>query len=405
MRLAGCTIAPQAHLAQARVLIESFFAHEPNGHFYLLLVDGLPSNETLDPRVHLVAPSQLPTDEYTALCFEYNAGELCAALKAWFLFVLISVYGERQVVLLDPETLVLQPLDAMRQALAAANLVLTPNFIAPAPVQAGVTEDELLLRVGAFHSGVLGVRATDETTRCLAWWAERLRHGCHVDPARGLFLDQKWLDLAPALFDGVTVLRDPAYHVTWANLYGRNLTEENGQYRVNGQPLVCFRFSGLDPLDRQARGASGQSISLAADAPLRRLMDGYAARCMEQGYQRLQRLPYLYAALDNGVPIHSLLRSLYGGLDEATRRTFGNPFVTAPPGSFWRWATAMRVDLNGLTPFLVHLHRARPDVAAVYPHSQGEHRAAFAQWAQTHGVREHGYDPRLVALDHFESEE
>ena len=404
MRLAGCTIAPHALLAQARVLIESFFAHAPNGHFYLLLVDGLPPHETLDPRVHLVEPSQLPTDEYTALCFEYNGGELCAALKAWFLFVLLTLYGERRVVVLDPEALLLQPLDVMHEALGAANLVLTPNFIAPAPFQVGVTEDELLLRVGAYHSGILGVRATDETTRFLAWWAERLRHGCHVDPARGLFLDQKWLDLAPALFDGVAVLRDPAYHVTWANLYGRDLTEERGQYRVNGQPLVYFRFSGLDPLDRQVRGASGQPLSLAPDSPLRRLIDSYAARCLDEGHQRLQRLPYPYAALDNGVPIHPLLRGLYGDLDDVTRRGFGNPFVTAPPGSFWRWATAMRIDLNGLTPFLVHLHGARPDVAAVYPHIQGEHRAAFVHWAQTHGMREHGYDPRLVELDHFASE-
>ena len=391
-------------MAQARVLIESFFAHAPDGHFYLLLVDGLPPTETLDSRVHLVEPSELPTDEYTALCFEYNAGELCAALKPWFLFVLLSRYGERQVVFLDPELLILQPLDTLRQTLGAANLVLTPNFVAPAPMHDGVSEDELLLRVGAFHPGVLGARASDETTRCLGWWAERLRHGCHVDPARGLFLDQKWLDLAPALFDGVAVLRDPAYHVTWANLYGRDLTEAGSQYRVNGQPLVCFRFSGLDPLDRQVRSASGQPLTPAPDAPLKRLIDGYAARCLDQGYLRLQRLPYPYASLDNGVPIHPLLRGLYGSLDDARRRAFGNPFVTAPPGSFWRWATAMRLDLHGLTPFLVHLHRARPDVAAVYPHLQGEDRAAFVHWAQVHGVREHGYDPRLVALDYFENE-
>ena len=391
-------------MAQARVLIESFFAHEPDGHFYLLLVDGLPPQERLDRRVHLVPPSELPTDEYPQLCFEYNADELCAALKPWLLSVLLDRYGERQVLLLDPELLILQPLAAARQALATANLLLTPNFVAPAPMLDGATEDELLLRVGAFHPGVLGVRAGAETARCLAWWAERLRHGCHVDPARGLFLDQKWLDLAPALFDGVAVLRDPAYGVTSANLYGRDLTLDSGQYLVNGRPLVCFRFSSLDPVERRVTGASGQSLTLAPHSPLKRLIDAYAQRCLDQGYHRLAGRPYPYGALDNGVPVHPLLRGLYGGLPDATRRAFGDPFVTAPPGSFWRWATAMRLDLHGLTPFLVHLHRARPDVAAVYPQVQGEHRAAFVHWAQTHGVREHGYDPRLVELDHFDTE-
>ena len=40
--MAACTIVARNYLSQARILAQSYLEHEPNGRFYILVVDGLP---------------------------------------------------------------------------------------------------------------------------------------------------------------------------------------------------------------------------------------------------------------------------------------------------------------------------------------------------------------------------
>jgi len=41
--MAACTIVSRNYLSHARILAESFARHEPDGRFYLLVVDRLPA--------------------------------------------------------------------------------------------------------------------------------------------------------------------------------------------------------------------------------------------------------------------------------------------------------------------------------------------------------------------------
>jgi hypothetical protein len=50
------------------------------------------------------------------------------------------------------------------------------------------------------------------------WWAKMTHQACHDDTARGIFPDQKYCDIVPALFDGVHIERDPGCNV--ASCYG-----------------------------------------------------------------------------------------------------------------------------------------------------------------------------------------
>src|SRR5215213_7089559 len=82
--LAACTIISRNYLSQALVLARSFRAHEPDGHFYLLVVDDLPADmPALDPalQVQLVTPEQLGLGHrYHELCFKYDVVELNTAV-------------------------------------------------------------------------------------------------------------------------------------------------------------------------------------------------------------------------------------------------------------------------------------------------------------------------------------
>jgi hypothetical protein len=72
-----------------------------------------------------------------------------------------------------------------------------------------------ILRSGVYNLGFLGLTRSQETMRFLKWWQVRLHDRCLVDLNRGLFVDQRWMDLAPGLFDGVFVLRDPGCNVAY----------------------------------------------------------------------------------------------------------------------------------------------------------------------------------------------
>ena len=56
------------------------------------------------------------------------------------------------------------------------------------------------------------------------WWCERVRTGCTHDPLEGTHGDQKWLELAPSICDGVAVLRHPGYNFAYWNAYERPLS-------------------------------------------------------------------------------------------------------------------------------------------------------------------------------------
>src|ERR671935_35916 len=78
-----------------------------------------------------------------------------------------------------------------------------------------VVEDDALpsemtfLQSGIFNLGFLGLSDTATTRRMLAWWQRRCAELCIVRVEDGLFVDQKWMDLVPVLFNDTTIVTDP----------------------------------------------------------------------------------------------------------------------------------------------------------------------------------------------------
>ena len=100
----------------------------------------------------------------------------------------------------------------------------------------------------------------------------------------GLFTDQRWVDLAPAFFDDIAIVRDPQYNVATWNLTHRRATGTAPyDIQINGRPLVFYHFSGFD--------SGAQKIMLdryGAHSPvLFELRDWYIARCEELGQSTL----------------------------------------------------------------------------------------------------------------------
>jgi hypothetical protein len=187
-----------------------------------------------------------------------------------------------------------------------------------------------------FNLGFVGVRNCSEGRRFSRWWAQRLLKYCHDDLARGLFTDQKWVNLAPCFFDNVGILRSPAFNVATWNLTNRTATGslEQGIF-VNGEPLGFYHFSGFDSGDQivmlQRYGQNSPVLYV--------LRDWYVAQCERHGQAALGTLKSKYDQFSNGLNIERGYRLLYRRRIDL-QMAYPNPFMVAGTHCYKAWYDA-----------------------------------------------------------------
>lgn len=244
-----CTIATRDFLPWAIVLFDAIRKHHPSSRLLLLYVrrDDEPSQLPVLEGVEVLATRALVDAETeAALRRRYNVPEFCFALKPRLLLHALD-NGCDRAIYLDSDIDVLAPLDEALISLEASSAVLTPHLDAPLPMDGKLPNEVTILRAGSCNMGFVGVAKCDETRRMLAWWDSRVARWGFVAPESGYQGDQKWMDLAPSLFPGVALLRDPGSNVAGWNLHSRPVVLEDARPTVHGRPLAFFHFSGFDP--------------------------------------------------------------------------------------------------------------------------------------------------------------
>jgi glycosyltransferase involved in cell wall biosynthesis len=392
----ACTIVSKNYLPFARVWARSLAAQHPEAQLFVLLVDRVdgrfdPAAEPFE-LVEVEALGNVP--DFQAFAFKYTVLELNTAVKPFFLEHLFARTGTRKLIYFDPDILVFQPLTELLALLDQHAYVLTPHLTAP--IEDDRHPSELaILQSGSYNLGFVALSRCEAVDHLVRWWQERMTEHCVVDLERGLFVDQKWMDLAPGLFAGAFVLRRPGYNMAYWNLHERRLAGEATAPTVNGEPLVFFHYSGFDPRNL-SRISKHQNRFTLGDLPeLKALFQLYRDRLLEAGFQEARGWPYAFAQLDNGVAIPDAARALFYSLFEGRRR-FGDPFATAAEGSFWAWlrgpAKASEPGQAYLSRLLDHLWRERVDLLQAFPDAAGRDLPRFADWLWEGGAREHGLD-------------
>lgn len=312
MSVCIATIVSGNYLAYAATLARSLSAHEPTATLRVLVVDRASPAITEAARelaLHVTYASDLGIHDFEQIAYKFDIVELNTALKPTFLKSLFAE-GFAKVLYLDPDIELHAPLQPVLEALDSDNIVLTPHALAPA-MDGRRPSDVDFLRNGTFNLGFIGLRADPEASRLLDWWERRcLDHG-FSDPAHGVFVDQKWIDLAPSYFQGVRVLRHPGCNVAYWNLHERVLTLRDGRFEVDGHPLVFFHFSGVRPSDPSVLSKHQTRHAIVPGSALAALVAQYCARILMAGHARLSALPYSFATLDDGTAItHTMRRAL-----------------------------------------------------------------------------------------------
>jgi len=388
--LNACTIVSKNYLPFARVLARSYTEHHPEARFFVLLVDRVdgcfePATEPFE-LVDVASLGGIP--DLAAFLFQYTVLEVNTAVKPFLLEHLLVEHRLERLLYLDPDILVLRRLEEVERALDQAAIVLTPHLTAP--LEDDRHPDELaILRSGAYNLGFIALADRPPVRDYLAWWQSRVRDRCVVRVEEGLFVDQKWVDLVPGMFEGVRILRDPGLNVAYWNLHCRRVTM-GAPPLVNGQPLAFFHFSGVEPDNLESVSKHQDRFRLADLGELRQLFERYRALLVDNGFREARSWPYAWARFDNGVAIPDCVRALYLELGEERRR-FGDPFVAGPQGSFYRWLLEPVAGrgAGALPRLLVELHRSSLPLRLHFPDPLGASLPGFAEWFDVDGRRDY----------------
>lgn len=267
--LAFCAIATREFLPWALTLFDSLRRHHPAASLVLLYVpkNGEPSHVPVFEGARVLSPADLVDPETErSTRRRYGIAEFCFALKPALMRHALDHIAER-VIYLDTDIDVVGPLDEALIALEGSPIVLTPHLDAPLPPDGKRPSDVTILRAGVCNAGFAAVGHSEEARLMLAWWWRRVMQWGFVAPERGYQGDQKWLDMAVALFPGTELLRDPGSNLAYWNLHSRRLARDGRGLTANGAPVSFVHFSGFDP-GRPAALSRFQDRVVEADQPL-----------------------------------------------------------------------------------------------------------------------------------------
>ncbi len=396
--IAACTIASSNYLALARVFAESYREHHPGAEVFVCIVDRPnPALRLADFPFVSVFAEELDIPGFTSLAFRCDVLELNTAVKPFFLRALRDRFGLERVLFFDPDVLVLDSLVSLAAELDGAELVVTPHLTAPLPDEQADIERSILA-AGVYNLGFLGIRLDAETAAFLSWWGRRLQRFGVVDVARHLFVDQKWIDFAPAFLARVAVVRDPAYNVAWWNLAQRPLRRVGGGWEVFGRRLGFFHFSGFDFADATRVSRHAARLSLDADSDVAALFAAYRARVAAAGHATFSRIPYSFARFtDTEVPVTAELRRTLRRVDPDGRR-WPDPFATDGADSFLAWLLEpIEVAGGVLNRAVLGLWEERAELVAAFPLVLDVHLPYYISWLAQYAHTSGGLDPMFLA--------
>lgn len=397
-----CTIISKNYLPFARVLAKSYREHN-GGSIFVMLTDEIegyfdPSEEPFE----IIRREEVAIPESESFYFKYSILELNTAVKPYLIEYLFTRYKVDKLIYFDPDIMITSDLSVVFRSLDDHDVVITPHIMTPYNDDRHPSELEVL-QSGTYNLGFVALRRNELMMRFIKWWQERLYDQCTVDIPRGLFVDQKWMDLLPALHNAF-ILKNPGYNVAYWNLHERNLDYVNGKWYSNGEPLVFFHFSGFNPENFEAVSKHQNRWSLKDLPHLKPLFETYARQVLENGYAEAKNWPYSYSFFDNGVRIPDIARKIYLYSTAKERAVFGNPFDTKRANSFTSWLNKItevknRDSLLPITNLLYAIYEARLDIKVALPNIFSQYSCdlpLLIDWFKTTGKHEFQLDDYFI---------
>lgn len=328
------TSAAFNYIPKVRMLFQSLRQLHPEWRLHLALADELRPNVDLsqEPFDEVWAAADLYIPSWRGWAYCHTIVELATAIKPFMLAHLLKQPGCKKVIYLDPDTVAFSRLDDIVDALDSANVVLTPHQTKPEQSLAAVMDNEICsLKHGVYNLGFFAVAATEIGHDFADWWSKRVYHFCRADIPNGLFTDQRWIDLVPAFFSGVAIMRSSRHNVATWNLTTRELSlSESGHYLVDNEPLGFYHFTGFDSGAHRIMAAKN-----AGNNPtVHQLVNWYAKQTENLAQDPLAKEPWAYGTYTDGTTISKAQRLVYRERTDL-QAAFPDPFDSTTYLAWW----------------------------------------------------------------------
>lgn len=238
-----CTITTADHLYKTLALYDSLRRVQPDIFLHVLCIDIL-SEKIPDGNIAAYSIDNLqdlPSAATIISKYSSSKDKLRWSLKPVFLHYLLEKKADK-VIYLDNDIYFFGEPAFLFDLLDTYDILLTPHHY-PRDPSRDQNWLEANFRVGLYNAGFVAVNKN--AIRDLDWWAACCAYRCEKNPLRGMFDDQKYLDLLPVMNERAHIVRHKGCNVAEWNKAVISRTERDGQiYLDEKYPLVFIHFNG-----------------------------------------------------------------------------------------------------------------------------------------------------------------
>lgn len=274
-----CTICTSAYFPVVKALFGSLQHWEPGAGLQVLIVDN--NTHHSEGSLQVLQPEDLSN---TLLFLEIKNKYAAAhpdhfrwALKPLLIGYLLEK-GYTKVIYADPDLYFVGAFDFLFDLLNTNAVLLTPHW---ADLDITGNPDSVLsvMKGGIFNAGFFG--AAPSGLPAVECWAELCHYKIEKKPGLGLYDDQKYLDLLPAQFDGIHMLKHRGCNLAAWNIQSCRRELINGRLLINKSFEPVFIHFTRDTII---------NILNRNDALLKPYLDDYMQELQNNGYDLMKNL-------------------------------------------------------------------------------------------------------------------
>jgi hypothetical protein len=243
-----CTLFDANYLVRGLVLIESLSRLSPGRNIWVLCMD----RKTYYLLKRLAIPFVIPVPfervnnaELRRVSGDRTPTELC-----WTCTPVVCEYVLRtdpqlsHVIYVDADVMFFGDPSSLLEELGDGSILIFGHGFPP-------HRRHIADEVGRFNVEVIVFRNDVNGRACVTWWRERCIEWCYHRVEPGRMGDQKYLDLWPALFQGVVVASEKVVGLAPWNFESYEFEiNQGGQLLANGHPILFVHFAKLTMFSR-----------------------------------------------------------------------------------------------------------------------------------------------------------
>ncbi len=390
------TIVSKNYLPYARTLMESIRQHSPGSDLIVVICDKVNPSE-LENKVFDILPiDQLNIQDFDEFVFQYTILELNTAVKPFAFEHLFRKFEYSKVTYFDPDIRIYGSLQGLLNYLENYQIVITPHLTGPLNDGKRPYESDIL-KAGTYNLGFIALSEGQDSRHLLTWWSGHLRKECIVDIANGIFVDQKWIDLVPGMYDSVKIIREPGWNVAYWNLLHRKITKEKAVFLVNNSPLIFFHFSGIKAKEKIFSIHQNRYQYDSLPTAIRELVDDYIEHLENNDSDQISSSAYTYGSFDDGTPVPDVMRYAFRRNVEEHMGAFSLAHIQP-------WVIEILnkpENIGGVYfPFITRLSKEiyslRHDLQVAFPDLSGVDGIAYGEWFSGSAHKEYGLPDVLI---------